>query len=128
MRTLKFRIWDKVKKEFIPFAWVDIVEWQMQTCNPQSEYEFQQFTGLLDLEGKEIYEGDILRISNGERLVADLIDFALVPEESRIVWLERSRIGEYYGSNSETSWYSLLDYDVWEVIGNIMQNPELLKP
>ena len=97
------------------------------SCVPDFRYILQQYTGLKDDNEKDIYEGDILKISNGERLVADLIDVSLIPKESYIVRIERSNMGEYYGSNSKTSWYSFLDYDSWEVIGNIFENPELLK-
>ena len=77
-----------------------------------------QFTGLLDKNGKEIYEGDIvlskLRRARkyDERLVICFDDF------------------EWQGKNANgatTSLSLLLEYHTIEVIGNIHDNPELLK-
>lgn len=77
-----------------------------------------QFTGLLDKNGKEIYEGDIIieklrrARKDGERLVICFDDF------------------EYDGKNANgatTSLSLLVEYHTIEVIGNIHDNPELLK-
>jgi uncharacterized phage protein (TIGR01671 family) len=59
-REIKFRVWDKVDKEWKPFANFDIVEWQMHDMNPVEEYDFQQWTGCYDKNRTPIYEGDIL--------------------------------------------------------------------
>ena len=50
MRELKFRIWDGNNKHFV---YPDILELDRGL-------EYQQSTGLLDKQGKEIYEGDIV--------------------------------------------------------------------
>lgn len=55
MREIKFRFYDKTEKKMRYFN--DI--WNM----PQPDYDFdeiQQYTGLKDKSGKEIYEGDIV--------------------------------------------------------------------
>lgn len=77
-----------------------------------------QFTGLLDKNGKEIYEGDVIiekvrrARKDGERLVICFDDF------------------EWQGKNANgatTSLSLLFEYHTVEVIGNIHDNPELLK-
>lgn len=77
-----------------------------------------QFTGLRDKNGKEIYEGDIIieklkrSRKDGERLVVCFEEF------------------EWKGKNTNratTSLSLLAEYHTVEVIGNIHDNPELLK-
>lgn len=67
MREIKFRIWDGHTKSFFdtpdthyqPKLKID--ESGIMSFETKDElYEIQQFTGLLDKNGKEIYEGDIV--------------------------------------------------------------------
>ncbi|MEQ9810323.1 YopX family protein [Streptococcus jiangjianxini] len=77
-----------------------------------------QSTGILDNNGVEIFEGDIIKAT----YKSDYYDF------------DREYIGEikYIGSswmvvsNSELMWL-ITDFDTNEVIGNIYENPELLE-
>jgi uncharacterized phage protein (TIGR01671 family) len=80
--------------------------------NPfDSTWELMQFTGLKDKNGKEIYEGDIV--------------------QRGIITFSRGKfVGQYYGSNGNL--YEEWEDDLYqenniEVIGNIYENPELLK-
>jgi uncharacterized phage protein (TIGR01671 family) len=65
-RQLKFRIWDKTEKEFTnvsPSFVYNSQEKAFEFCGSLYQREnwvIQQFTGLKDSNGKEIYEGDIL--------------------------------------------------------------------
>lgn len=68
-----------------------------------NEENIMQFTGLKDKNGKEIYEGDILKTKFGNKIwFSDLIDYHL--------W-------NIQNSNA---------FSQIEVIGNIFENPELL--
>ena len=125
MRTIKFRGKDIETGEWL---YVDLRNKESVTevfiatihrCNVKiNPITVGQFTGLLDKNGKEIYEGDIIieklrrARKDGERLVICFDDF------------------EWQGKNANgvtTSLSLLLEYHTIEVIGNIHDNPELLK-
>ena len=83
------------------------------------EVELMQFTGLTDVNGREIYEGDIVRQyprSGYEHIVTNG-DIGIV----------ESSHGAYVIRNSHSGRTHFLFYSEQEVIGNIYQHKHLLK-
>ncbi len=79
-----------------------------------------QFTGLLDNKGKEIYEADILRWCNW------VIDSPEAKDENRY----RNRVVNWGIGKwilDDDKYWSLGIYSNIEIIGNIYENPELIK-
>ncbi len=113
MRQIKFRAWDGEKEKFHFFT---ALSGLYGVLNPI----VQQYTGLHDKNGKEIYEGDILKCLPSEtvgvvRWCNELALFDLV------VHME----GEE-GTMTIYSHQEGLNNTRREVIGNIYENPELL--
>lgn len=79
-----------------------------------------QFTGLQDKNGKDIYEGDIVRCSIFEREQFDEHYSGIAVE---VKWMDKS--GGFYPFVIASGWRSSVE-DV-ELLGNIYENPELLK-
>lgn len=90
-----------------------------------------QFTGLKDKYGKEIYEGDIVEISNQNMqiqkmiLVGDVI-FRSAAFGVRILGVKQ---WEKYNVNPVSFYWflNIVDDKVIEVKGNIYENPELMR-
>ena len=87
----------------------------------RDDYELMQFTGLKDKNGKEIYESDILKLqyplNYGYGGIHNKEIIVTISFESGCFWFT----GEGY---TDCNWHF---YNEYEVIGNIYENPELLK-
>lgn len=133
MRELKFRAWDaKAQHMFLNDYLNRIAErsgnqlstqWPIQTLLHDESLIFMQYIGIHDRNGVEIYEGDLLR------------NYKLNPQD-RVY--NRIPIFEVSSCIDQLSGYKFQLIDVFrknasaspqntEVIGNIYQNPELLK-
>jgi len=113
MREIKFRAWlGDIPKLF---NLEDIATWGPSWEGPGfAEYNnWEQYTGLKDKNGREIYEGDWVQIIDHPENITTRAD---------VVVFENGM----FGTASETA-VPLCDYGmVWvEVIGNIHENPEL---
>lgn len=73
--------------------------------------DIMQFTGLLDKNGKEIYESDIIRYSN-HGLVAE-------------VWWNEKQAKFQWGKFGLTK---IQGEKLYTIIGNVFENPDLLTP
>ncbi len=85
--------------------------------------ELMQYTGLHDKNGKEIYEEDVVKITNKNSKV-----IPIKPLIAQIVWSEEYLAYILITTSVKDAFENLgdyIDYDI-EVIGNVFENPELL--
>lgn len=113
-RILKFRTWDKVEKEMVEHEDLLIKVKAINEFN--NYYDFMQYTGLKDKNGKEIYEGDICIYTSKDKTL----------NRTGIIKFKHGYFGLTFFDGRVGLLANILDYAI-EVIGNVYQNPELLE-
>lgn len=121
MREIKFRAWDKKEKimsqidDFTGLNYSDEYEYKYVCAHriiQWTDLEVMQFTGLLDKNGKEIYEGDIVESLDGNKS-------EIVFDRGCFVLQHEPRIRRSFDFIAEKNYF--------EIIGNIYENTELIK-
>lgn len=125
-REIKFRAWDSISE--------NLWGWDIVSKNPIPDFDLEhytlmQYTGLKDKNGKEIYEGDII----------EFIFWTYHEHEVETHYIGEIQIDEklqsttfVFTDSGKRRYYALYELtfdsesDI-EVIGNIYENPELLK-
>ena len=118
-REIKFRAWDKKDKEMIRGDTLGELLYKakngLDINYAIDNFEWLQFIGLKDRNGKEIYEGDIIQIISKEA-------------EN---WFQKNKDGFPYAiirfAGGIFEPFNLIHGESCEIIGNIYENPELIK-
>ncbi len=129
MNKNKFRIWDKKYKQ-----WADPHRWRLNaqgevvwnrllsSPNGQEDFVIQQFTGLVDKNSKEIWEGDIIETIYN---TVGIIYYEQTMSSFRILHNGNS-IPLVVGRFTENNNSPTISLTAQMIIGNVFENPELL--
>jgi uncharacterized phage protein (TIGR01671 family) len=128
MREIKFRGWDEEQKKMIGWEFLSLGKGELLNLKG-----VMQFTGLLDKQGKEIYEGDILKgYACYEDGYEETIGQVLCKGDKYVLCAKNGNPFEYFNDGSHETyglecWRYGDDDQEFEIIGNIYENPELIK-
>ena len=129
-----YRVWHKIEKRFVELRSIDFEKESIgYDCYREANYYdvakfdeivFQQWTGLRDKNGKEIFEGDVVKIIYEGTIAEVYFDsnicaFRLKDNTSKSFPITTYRFDE---SHNPIGLINVFD----EVIGNIFENSELL--
>lgn len=127
MREIKFKAWDKHKKVFIPNEFWAVVttdfgafgimlkDWENYKEGEyfyENSQELIQFTGLHDRNGKEWYEGYLVRVNKDAPI-------------HETFWSENEMGWKIRLVSQKENWFNI-NAPIFEIIGNRFENPELL--
>jgi len=129
MREIKFRAWDKLFNRMMHngfsvaasgdpvgyFIEPDRTPNTVRICGEwrgDSSLILMQYTGLHDKNGKEIYEGDILK-------------HPIYSKNVSVIWFDGEYVSRFVASHDGKNELGTIALTVCEVIGNIYENPEL---
>lgn len=127
MRQIKYRAWHRQKKRMFEVRAMDFFLNQVSGVWTGSESEetgpvdldacqLMEFTGLCDMKGREIYEGDI---------VDDTTNRIGIQQSTLVVrWNEKEAAFTLYDPRGRAIWWKP---HLQEVIGNIRENRSLVR-
>lgn len=115
MREIKFRAWDREHgmisgdnflgpRPEISVTLSSPTSYRLNEFFKEPRWVFMQYTGMKDANGREVYEGDILKTAGNPHVVE---------------WLDNAAYTD------DATGYKKIAY-FWEIIGNIYENPDLL--
>ena len=121
MREYKFRIYSFVSKSFIYF---DVYDYPQGIAGGVSEP--QQYLGRKDVDGKDIYDGDLVELHTAAN------DHAVGVKENhyglyQIYWDQKYKLKEI-----KPNWFfevvdnDCANFNIMKVVGNVFENQELL--
>lgn len=117
----KFRVWDKLDKEIYEVGEIhwsrgefDFIGDGITFKRDADEVELMQSTDMVDRDGKEIFEGDIVKMSK---------DVYSEPTYYEVV---RHRGGAYRLESKQHGCELWLRHTDCEIVGNVYENKELL--
>lgn len=126
----RFRAWDKELQTMLDVSLIDFKKgvlvgehWEFGETNFMSfdKIELMQSTGLFDRNGKEIFEGDVVRMRNPrDRRQIGMFQVVRVANSPMLGLLDKKLTTEIFNLYEHMSNY-------YEVKGNIYENQELLE-
>ncbi|RRG07302.1 MAG: hypothetical protein DUD30_01180 [Lactobacillus sp.] len=116
-REIKFRAWDNETKDLRQYEEISGI--CLSALNA-TDWDLEQFTGLKDQNGKDIYEGDIIKYFGANKRVKIKTTYGIVFYDSEHGCFN-SRI-----QNEEHNKGGISPLDDL-IVGNVHTNPELLE-
>ena len=144
---LKYRAWDKITKQMYSVGVIDFANKKTQIVvidkneNCYAEYWrsfdeviFMEDSGLFDKNGKGIFEGDIINLINEDlqsiNVVCEFGTARRTTEEGNVIDIT----GFYFITQDDIKTFPMVDnylgkndLEIFEVVGSIYDNPELLE-
>ncbi len=141
MRPIKFRAWDK-SNTLNHLNEPDFFEYDIQDGDGEYKqsfgdyldedaadvYDIEQYTGMKDKHGKEIYEGDIVH-RQGDFYKSDITGKVIfIDGVYRAVGIDKTNlIPHTFEPERVAADLAYLNQQELEILGNIHENPELLE-
>lgn len=142
MRELKFRAWDTERKIMAQVNYLGLNDYEVgmkakcENWNAPYPYvcKLMQYTGLKDKNGKEIYEGDVIKVIRKHWNNCGKEHLEKIAEETgEVVFYKNLQVSLKTKEKEGTLYQPLLwifadeeDCEI-EIIGNVYENKDLLK-